>query len=584
MTAERPDLETSAPRAASQPERALLRLAAPAALVSVVWVVWLGRSKVFTLDEYQYAHASWLVSIGKVPYRDFFDHHFPLVYQLLAPLWWLLGDAPRNMLALRAPMLAFALLGAIGHAVTGRDEVRGTWLVAMTLMATLPTFVSRAVEVRPDPLAFALLAASLGVLYVERIPARRRGFAAGALCAGAVWASQKVFVYGAGFALALAVDGVRRRRGRTRFMLGSPTAFVAGAAAVAGVVVASVLFTGSLRITVERCILWPLAHERHMAAYPWRDQIAPVLTGQPWLLPSAALGWAWTLFRVARRRAWTHPDWLLAATVPLAFLSFQHQKVPYAYSLVPFLGFACVMAARAVTRLGTVLGARLDAGASAAVLAAVGVALPLLAAWGSRTELVELARATNAAQVATLDEIGAMTRVTDTVYDDSGAAVSRPHAHYYYFTSMFVRRTEGERLNREIPEAIRSTGAVMYVLGPRLRDTDPSLRSFLQDHFVPVTPRLCLWGQRFSPVDAAFDGTFEANIDGRYYLDPPNPPATEVVEIDGARVTTPVFELTRGAHRVHVRGAGSPVSILWLPRDEQRRAPYEGALSLATPL
>ena len=31
-------------------------------------------------DEFQYAHAAWLVSKGAVPYRDFFDHHFPLLY------------------------------------------------------------------------------------------------------------------------------------------------------------------------------------------------------------------------------------------------------------------------------------------------------------------------------------------------------------------------------------------------------------------------------------------------------------------------------------------------------------------------
>src|SRR3954466_1058866 len=67
--------------------------------------VWLAFAKHLSLDEAQYAHAAWLVSRGEVPYRDFFEVHLPLVYQALAPVFWLLGDSPLNILALRVGML-----------------------------------------------------------------------------------------------------------------------------------------------------------------------------------------------------------------------------------------------------------------------------------------------------------------------------------------------------------------------------------------------------------------------------------------------------------------------------------------------
>lgn len=38
------------------------------------------------VDTYEHVHASWLVSEGKVPYLDFFEHHNPLLWFLFAPI------------------------------------------------------------------------------------------------------------------------------------------------------------------------------------------------------------------------------------------------------------------------------------------------------------------------------------------------------------------------------------------------------------------------------------------------------------------------------------------------------------------
>lgn len=40
----------------------------------------------YLMDTYEHIHASWLVSVGKVPYRDFFEHHHPLLWYLFAPI------------------------------------------------------------------------------------------------------------------------------------------------------------------------------------------------------------------------------------------------------------------------------------------------------------------------------------------------------------------------------------------------------------------------------------------------------------------------------------------------------------------
>lgn len=37
-------------------------------------------------DHAEHLHASWLVWQGEVPYRDFFEHHHPLLWYIAAPM------------------------------------------------------------------------------------------------------------------------------------------------------------------------------------------------------------------------------------------------------------------------------------------------------------------------------------------------------------------------------------------------------------------------------------------------------------------------------------------------------------------
>ena len=67
--------------------------------------------KAFTLDEFQWAHAAWEVARGQLPYRDFFEVHFPLTYQYMS-LAFRFGDAndPTTILTMRAMMIPALLL------------------------------------------------------------------------------------------------------------------------------------------------------------------------------------------------------------------------------------------------------------------------------------------------------------------------------------------------------------------------------------------------------------------------------------------------------------------------------------------
>ncbi|HQO35867.1 MAG TPA: hypothetical protein PLG59_14485, partial [bacterium] len=48
--------------------------------------------RLFDPDEFEHLHAAFCTNQGMVPYRDFFEHHTPLFWIFLQPLYLLLDD------------------------------------------------------------------------------------------------------------------------------------------------------------------------------------------------------------------------------------------------------------------------------------------------------------------------------------------------------------------------------------------------------------------------------------------------------------------------------------------------------------
>lgn len=527
----------------------------------------LALHKAFSIDEFQYAHAAWLVSRGQVPYRDFFEVHFPLVYQALAPLFGVLGDDPRNVLALRAAMLVPLAGTCVAAAVLNRREGRTVALLAPVLLLALPPFVRFATEVRPDALATCLFLGALAALSLR--PATRvRGFAAGALLVAAAWGSQKVLFYGGAVGAVLAVDGVLRR-GRAPALVPAPLAFLAGAGTVLAAVAAYLTATGSWAAWWQWCFVWAAGHQQHYPGFSWRDYLLPVLREQPWCFTLAALGFAasvraWWRSGPAR---WSDPDGLLLLAVPLTFGSYALQRAPFPYSLLPFLGVLGPFMARGA---GVVLeGLR----APAARVAGAGALAALLAVQAGRLEAL-LAGGGNARQREVLSRIASLTGPEDVAYDNSGGYVSRPHAHFYFYTDAYLRGSIAGTLAREVPEALVARGCVLRVDDLRTSGLPPALRRFLAEHYQPYDGDISLWGQRYEvPAGGTLEGRFLAVREDRYFVEPVDVLGRGALYIDGVRVTAPDFSLGRGEHTVRYEGAGGRFHLLWLPRDGRRWTP-----------
>ncbi len=535
-----------------------------------IQAVRLALHKTFSIDEFQYAHSAWLVARGQVPYRDFFEVHLPLVYQALAPVFWLLGDSPLNILSLRVGMLV-PLVGTCASAASlnRRYGLLAVFLAPALLLAT-PPFVSLATEIRPDPFAFALFLGALALL-ASPLASRARAFGAGALLVAAVWGSQKVLFYGGIIALALGLDLVARR-GRAPALVSTPRAFLAGAGAVLALIAAYLTATSSWAAWWHWCFVWASEHERYYPGFSWRAYFDPVWKEHPWLFTLAVLGLAATVRRwwSAGRLRWSEPELLLLLALPATFGSYALQRAPFPYSLLPFLGVVTLFAARgAAVVLGALESRVWKVAGGGALVVLLGVQLWRLEA--------RLAGSRNERQREVLAQVARLTAPSDVVYDNSGGYVSRPHAYFYFYTDAYLRSAIAETLAREVPAALVASGCVLRVDDLRTEGLPSALRRFLDEHYQPLDGDLFLWGQRYEvPGAGALEANFLAVREDRYFLEPASALEQGTLLIDGQRVSEPSFTLSRGEHSVRYEGRARLLYLLWLPRDGQRWTPRPG--------
>jgi hypothetical protein len=105
----------------------------------------------FFSDEIEHLHATWMVLQGKSPYFDFWEHHHPLYWWILAPLLSLVGERVEMLFVARAfcglwMAAGFFFTHRLAARMLGRD--RALW--AVLIMACVFTITRTATLSRPD--------------------------------------------------------------------------------------------------------------------------------------------------------------------------------------------------------------------------------------------------------------------------------------------------------------------------------------------------------------------------------------------------------------------------------------------------
>ena len=544
--------------------------ASVAAVACWVEVARLSLFKRFSIDEFQYAHAAWLVSHGKLPYRDFFEFHFPLPYLSYALF---VGDSPGSIARLRLVMLAFFALTSFALYRLNRREGVALALSGPIVAATTAPFVFFATEVRPDAVAFSLFVTALSLLYPAPV-SRARAAGAGALWVLALFATQKAIIYSAPLGAALLANAVFCRA-RPRLLSSWPPLLL-GAGGVALVIASYFAVTRSGGAWFQQTLVWAFYHEHHYPGFSWTVYGRPAFDSARVLFGLGLLGVVRTIVRLKRSSMpLAEPDLPLLLVLASALFSFGFARAPFPYALLPGLGMLCAFVPRGFALI--LAGVRrLPVAPPAQLLGSALVVLGLWL-WGPRTGFAEADQklsTNNGYQYAILADVARLTTVSDPVYDNSGSYVSRPHVGFRFYTSALDRQAEAATLPITVPRAITEVGCTALLLDARFRGLPPALIRYLTEHFQPYNADLWLWGQRFSASPSP--GNFEAVRDADYFVEPEALAGAGGLLIDGQAPPAPVFHLSRGAHRVEYSGTVRQFSILWLPADQQRYRPRYG--------
>jgi hypothetical protein len=532
-------------------------------------------TRFFTVDEYQWGHATWLVSVGQVPYRDFYEHHFPLGYILHS---WLLPNQAsfiERALMLRHIAYAYALLGCASVAVAEYIATRNVLAAASFVIVPISVGfgLMSAIDYRGDNWSAFVLVCCFSVLRANQ-SSRRRWLAAtaGVLSALALLMTQKTVMLG-GVALFVMIAVSLGRRWAPRWVRGQawlssleihhPGTFAIAAAVPLLMALAAGAGAGILGQAFEITIEQAWQHERLYPGFSAWKYFEPYLAYAPLstaALVACALGYA----ALSPERFWVLPT----AAAVLGGLS---PKAPFPYNFVLASFLVGVCAVRGYTEALRYLARswpRLEH------VTALGYLIPLLLI---PTQLGFVRRTTtNESQLETLRLIEAHTTAEDIVIDNEGGALFRPHRSYYWYHGMAHVQMFRDYYEHAFVEDLRASRAIFWLNTLRTGQLPAAPRRYLESHYVRVHGDLYVLGFELSPslADHPPQQTLDVVRAGDYFLGcattaaalPAAPSGAESRWlIDGELINGGSIHLDPGLHRVESEAPAPGCRLTYLP-------------------
>jgi len=104
----------------------------------------------YSIDEFEHIHSGWYVNTGHIPYSDFFQHHNPLLWYLMVPVFRVFGETVESLIAVRLLIFLFtmgiaSLTYLISRTLTDSKEAG---LFSVILLLSMVKFVLTVIQIR----------------------------------------------------------------------------------------------------------------------------------------------------------------------------------------------------------------------------------------------------------------------------------------------------------------------------------------------------------------------------------------------------------------------------------------------------
>ncbi|HEX8620073.1 MAG TPA: hypothetical protein VF911_21010 [Thermoanaerobaculia bacterium] len=440
--------------------------------LAVLWLAALvQRGAPLAADELEFFRATKWIAEGRVPYRDFWEHHTPLQWFAFAPVAALFATGPgvAAIVAMRwAQVMLWLALYALLIRFVRRIDVNA-WPALVLLLASA-TFARRAVEYRLDVLGNLGFVAAL--VLVAFGATRARWIAFGALMSAAVLANMRLaplVVFTAALALFWRGDERRWRwNGRALWM-------AVGVAGVAGTFVAYLLITHAWTPFIDALVGYTAASGQLLEVHTYFDALLmPVWTLDAggiafWIAALLGIG-----FTMRERGALQFTAVVAIASVAAVAVPDVQYDYHFQTSWLLLLPFAAVTVAR-----WRAVFAIVAAGALAIFV------MQVVPAFGVEMQY----------QDDVMTAVDRLTEPHERVFDGGGFALRREPAYRYWFLTTGVRMLVQTGVYERYEIAHDPPAAL--VCDYRLRvflDAFPELAQYATTHYVPLYRNLWVPG------------------------------------------------------------------------------------------
>ncbi|MFN8545789.1 MAG: hypothetical protein U0807_16525 [Candidatus Binatia bacterium] len=485
-------------------------------------------------DEFQHVHPAFLMARGQTPYVDFFAHHPPLYYYLIAAL--IPFGAPTfdtmihvRFLSLGVHLATIALIAAWVRAIRGRTE---GLVVAALLLGNFFLFRFGTLGFL-DTYALPLLVGAAWLVGAGRGRPLRCALGGAAYALAGLFTQKAIFAAIAHAVIFLGALPLGSWRRDGRRWLRDLAAYVAGGLATAALV-ALALGRETVVAFVRDAVLLNIGYKFH---YFPRRELVILGASEAFVYATAAAGALATLIGLARRRLAVTPAdgpalMLVAMALgivllPVCFEEYFILVVPFAVAtagmqmvawwrehFLPASGSrawrTCIAAAAIGAGVVDLVGLRVLAAnkltltAMAVTVGLWGVLGGLLAIAGRRAPGLRAAlclalvlvlavvqqvdwipRNGNAEQRARVEYVLATTRPDEPFFDGrTGWGVFRPHAYRYWFLQEdFQPMLSREERGRDIVDALERTRAPLAADDEFVAILEPEVREYLATHY-----------------------------------------------------------------------------------------------------
>jgi hypothetical protein len=439
-------------------------------VLAAIWIAALvQRGAPLAVDEVEFFRATRWVGEGRVPFRDFWEHHTPLQWFAFAPVARVLanGAGVAAVVTMRwAQVLVWIAIFALLLRFARRANA-DAW-PALVLLLVSSTFVRKAVEYRVDVAGNLAFVAAIALVASRGSIARWIGF--GALMAAAVLANMRLaplVVFAALLALCM-------EEGRWRF--NARAAWMAAAVAVVATsFVAYLLLTGAWLPFLQAIFEYNVTSGRLLEVHTFFDAfLAPL-----WTLDVGGLGfWLAALagvFLAFRDRGSLR---FVALVAIASIVSVAMMEVQYDYHFQTTWLLLMPLAALTIARWPRVF-ALVAAGALAIFV------VQLLPSFGAEMQY----------QDDVMTTADRLTRPGERVFDGAAFALRREPAYRYWFLTTGVRMMAHQGLLE--PYDIAKDPPAAVIADYRLRvylEAFPQTARYATTHYVPLYRNLWVPG------------------------------------------------------------------------------------------